>query len=139
MASSSAPTEACRPRRVLVVDGDANVRSALRLVLTREPGLDVVGEAVAAEDLLPCVAASRPDLVVLDWDLPNLHEAELLPRVRALCPAVAIIAVSPRPECRAGACVEGADAFVCKNDAPAALLAAVRGLVGVRSPAATLL
>jgi DNA-binding NarL/FixJ family response regulator len=60
--------------RVFLADKQAKVRSALRLLLEQEPGLSVVGEAAEAEDLLAQVQRTRPDLVLLDWELPGFRD-----------------------------------------------------------------
>jgi DNA-binding NarL/FixJ family response regulator len=50
------------PVRVLIADGQSKVRFALRVLLERQPGFEVVGEAVYAQDLLTQVEASQPEL-----------------------------------------------------------------------------
>jgi DNA-binding NarL/FixJ family response regulator len=115
-------------RRVLVVDGDADVRSALRLLLDSEAGFEVVGESGRAESLLQSAAASRPDLVLLDWDLPGLTANGTLPLLRARFPNLLVIALSARPERCALALAAGADAFISKVEEPTYLRAALRAL-----------
>lgn len=58
--------------RVLIVDDVPAVREALRLLLNDEPGVSVVGEAGDAEQALRLAEALRPDVVVIDFDLPHL-------------------------------------------------------------------
>jgi PleD family two-component response regulator len=75
-------------RRVLVADGDPSVRSALRLVLCQAVGLNVVEEASDAAHLLVAAAASAPDLVLLDWNLPGWHPDDApwsFPPLRPAC------------------------------------------------------
>jgi len=112
--------------RVLLADDQAKVRSALRLLLDHEPGIRILGEAVDATGLLDWVTATRPDLVLLDWELPGFGADSLLPVLRSLCPGLSVIALSGRPESRRAALAAGADAFVSKGDPPEQLLAAVR-------------
>jgi len=111
--------------RVLLADDQSKVRSALRLVLEQQPGIHVLGEAVDTTGLLGWVKATRPDLVLLDWELPGLEANSLLPTLRQLCPHLKVIALSGRPEARGAALAAGADAFVSKGDPPEQLLAAV--------------
>ncbi len=112
--------------RVLLADDQNKVRSALRLLLGQEPGLSVVGEAIGVEGLLAQMETACPDLVLLDWELPGLSTAELLPTLRALCPRLRVIALSGRPEARRAALAAGADAFVSKGDPPERLLTTLR-------------
>ena len=119
--------------RVLIADDQPQVRSALRLLLKQETDLAVVGEADDAERALELSAEQRPDLVLLDWELPDqraggpLNSAgqRLLPALRACCPRLKVIALSGRPEARQAALDAGVDAFVSKGDPPERLLAAV--------------
>lgn len=111
--------------RILLADDQAQVRSALRLLLTQEPGLSVVGEAAETGVLLAQAEATRPDVVLLDWELPGLQAATPLSILRARCPCLKIIVLSGRPEARQAALAAGADAFVSKGDPPERLLAAV--------------
>jgi DNA-binding NarL/FixJ family response regulator len=111
--------------RVLLADDQMKVRSALRLLLEQEPGLSVVGEAAEAEDLLAQVRTEYPDLVLLDWELPDQGGAATLAGLRAARPGPMVIALSGRPEARRAALAAGADAFVSKGDPPERLLAAV--------------
>jgi DNA-binding NarL/FixJ family response regulator len=112
--------------RVLVVDDDAHVRSALRLLLEQEADVQVVGESAAAEDVLVDVSRTSPGVVLLDWDLPGLRGNGVLSHMRQTLPHARVIAMSGRPEGRLEALRAGVDAFVCKGDAPETLLAALR-------------
>ena len=112
--------------RVLLADDQPQVRSALRLLLEQDPEMNVVGEAANAEELFVQVQATRPDLLLLDWELPGLQPTNpLLPALRALCPRLSVIALSGRPEVYREALAAGADAFVSKGDPPERLLSAV--------------
>jgi two-component system nitrate/nitrite response regulator NarL len=95
--------------------------------LERQPGLEVVGEASDACQLLSQVGEVRPDLVLLGWELPGLMALESLSSMRDACPGLSVIALSGRPEARQVALAAGADGFVSKVDPPDRLLAAVDG------------
>jgi DNA-binding NarL/FixJ family response regulator len=112
--------------RVLLADDQLVVRSALRLVLEQEPGVDVVGEVAEAECLLAEVRLARPDLLLLDWELPGLPVADLLSCLRSLCPDAKVVALSGWPEARERALATGAHAFVSKGDPPERLIAIIR-------------
>jgi DNA-binding NarL/FixJ family response regulator len=111
--------------RILLADDQPHVRSALRLLLEQQPGVQVLGEAADAQGLLDWIKAACPDLVLLDWELPGLDAKVLLPALRDLCPNLAVIALSGRPETRKNALDAGADGFASKGDPPERLLAAV--------------
>ncbi len=115
--------------RVVVADDALAFHSALRLLLTHEPGMAVVGEAAEARSARQQVAALRPDLLLLDWELPGTTGAALVEELRAAVPGMSIIALSSHPEARSAALGAGADAFVSKGDPPDRLLAAMRGVL----------
>jgi len=114
--------------RVLLADDQAKVRSALELLLKQEPEMEVVGEVAEAESLLAQVRGVRPDLVLLDWELPGLSYDDLFSAMRSLCAATKVVALSGRPGVRQAAIDAGADAFVSKGDPPERLLAALHAL-----------
>jgi DNA-binding NarL/FixJ family response regulator len=115
--------------RILLADDQAKVRSALRLLLEQEPGMDVVGEVAEAEALAIEVKDTQPDLVLLDWELPGLVVNGRFIALWPCHPYLKVIALSGRPEARRTAIAAGVDAFVCKGDPPERLLRTLR-LIG---------
>ena len=111
--------------RVLIADDQPKVRSALRLLLRQKPGLAMVGEADDTGQALELVSRRRPDLVLLDWELPGQNGTSALSRLRAAQRGLLVIALSGRVEARRAALTAGADAFVSKGDPPERLLEAV--------------
>jgi len=109
---------------ILLAD-NRKVRLALRVLLEQTAGLTVVGEASNARDLLAQTSATRPDLVLLDWTLPGLHDNGTLHTLRQICPDLSVIVLSGRPQARKAALAAGANAFVSKVDPPERLLAAI--------------
>jgi DNA-binding NarL/FixJ family response regulator len=112
--------------RVVLADGDADVRWALRLLLTHHLGMQVVGEVADAGDLWTQVQQTQPDLLVLDWGMLGARSGAALERLRLLSPGLRVIAISERPEAGRQALAAGADAFVCKADAPQQMVTTLR-------------
>jgi DNA-binding NarL/FixJ family response regulator len=112
--------------RVLLADDQAQVRSALRLLLMHQPEVEIIGEAVDSTGLLDWVKAVCPDMVLLDWELPGLPTVVLLPLLHEYCPDLRVVALSGRPEARREALQAGSDAFASKGDPPERLLAVIR-------------
>ncbi len=110
---------------ILVADDQPKVRFALRVLLGRQPGLSIVGEAANATDLLIQVEAICPDLVLLGWELPGLAANGTISALRETCPRLFVIALSGRPEARRAALDAGVDFFVSKGDPPERLLVAI--------------
>jgi DNA-binding NarL/FixJ family response regulator len=125
------------PVTVLLVDHPAPVRRALREGLAPEPTVRLVGEAGRPARALRLARALRPDVVLLDAEMPGL-ELELPGLVRALrlrAPGSALVVVGLEPDRLAGALAdEPRVRLVGKADGPAALLTAIRQ-AGSRAPA----
>lgn len=111
--------------RILIVEQEAQVRSALRLLVTQELGVTVVGTACDAEEALELVVEKRPHLVLLDWELPCESKVALA-RLRRARASLLVIALSRRPDARQAALAQGADVFVSKTDPPEVLQEALR-------------
>jgi DNA-binding NarL/FixJ family response regulator len=115
--------------RVLVVDAHPDVRWALRTAIREEAGLTVAGEVAHAEDLLEEARALRPDVILLEWELPDTPGEELLASLGSLDLGCRVIVLGGQPEVKEAALAAGADDFVSKADAPEPLLRALRRLV----------
>ena len=115
--------------RILVADNDARVRSALQTLLRQEPGQIQMRESADLDSLATQVREFRPDLVLLDWELPGRPAAALLLALHRLDHHPSVIVLSTRPELEQDARSVGADGFVCKGDSPERLLQVLRGLV----------
>jgi DNA-binding NarL/FixJ family response regulator len=116
-------------RRILLADDNPDLRSALRLMLETRLGLDLVVEARDMEHVLAQVEDSRPDCVILDWELPGRPTRERVPVLRALVPGLKVIAFSARPESRKGALAAGVEAFISKTESPLVILDKLQNLL----------
>ncbi|MBW7883630.1 MAG: response regulator transcription factor [Caldilineaceae bacterium] len=116
--------------RVLLADDEPLLRSAVRFLLEQESGIQIVAEVTDVAELLIGVAETRPDIVLLDWELPGLNNTgsvrNVLNSLYTSCPSVTIIVLSGRPEAGRHALASGASTFVSKADPPERLLAALR-------------
>jgi DNA-binding NarL/FixJ family response regulator len=110
---------------VLIADGRARVRSALRWLLEQQPGIQILGEAVDATGVFDWIRAACPDVVLLDWELPGRDSSELVVELGRKCPTMAIVILSSQPEAAQAAMETGAHAFVSKGDPPERLLMAL--------------
>jgi DNA-binding NarL/FixJ family response regulator len=115
--------------RVLVADGHPEVRWALRTVVGEEPGLTMAGEVSDAEQLVQQARTLRPDIILLEWELPGQPGEDLLAALGSTSHGVRVIVLSRHPEAKRAALAAGADAFVSKADGPQEFLAALRRVV----------
>ncbi len=67
--------------RVFMVDDHALVRAGIRMILSGETDIDVVGEAETGEDALPQIRRLKPDVVLCDLHLPGVSGLEVTERI----------------------------------------------------------
>ena len=87
-------------KQILLADDNAELCSALRLVLETRLDLRLITEARDMEHVLAQVEDTRPDCIVLDWELPGHPRRERVRVLRTLVPSMKIIVTSARPEAR---------------------------------------
>lgn len=121
---------------IVLASAQTDLRVALEILLREEPGMDVVGTASEAASLRALLQASRPGLVLLDWDLPGHPPASLVAKAKSLVPQPKVIVLSIDPALKEVALASGADAFFVKGDSPRPMLAAIREAQPLRSAAA---
>lgn len=116
--------------RIMIADDQAKVRSALKVLLEHETGLDIMGEAVDMEELLLRAEKDQPELILLDWDLPGKSIVRSIPILRKSVTGLKIIALSVKPEAAKEAAEAGVDAFISKGENSDRLLRTIRLLKG---------
>ena len=103
---------------VILADDQSKVRFALRILLESRRDVKIAAEVDDAYELLEQLAVISPEVIIIDWLLPDLAEIGSIEAIRKLCPDAAIIALSGRPELEQQAISNGVDAFVSKIDPP---------------------
>jgi DNA-binding NarL/FixJ family response regulator len=88
--------------RVLLADDKVDLRSALRLLLEQEPGVELIDEVSDIDGLLAQVNRLHPDLLLLDWELTDIDTTgagqRLLHVLHGQYPHLSVIVLSGRPE-----------------------------------------
>jgi len=113
-------------KRILLADDNPDLCSALRLMIETRLGLEVLTEARDMGHVLAQVEDSRPDCILLDWELPGRPNRERVTVLRTLVPGLRVIAISARPESCAEAASEKVDAFISKGESPDEILRVIR-------------
>ncbi|HET7472362.1 MAG TPA: response regulator transcription factor [Candidatus Limnocylindrales bacterium] len=120
--------------RVLLAEDQALVRGAIAALLRLEPDLEVVAEVARGDEVLGRALATRPDVALLDVEMPGLDGLSVAAQVRTALPSCRVIVVTTfgRPGYLRRAMEGGAMGFLLK-DAPAAQLAdAIRSVAAGR-------
>ena len=128
--------------RVLVADDQSMVRSGFRMLLSREPDIEVVAEASNGREAVEKAARFGPTVVLMDIRMPELDGLEATRRILAADPAarVLILTTFDLDEYVYEALRAGASGFVLKDDPAEQLLTAIRTVAGgeaLLSPAIT--
>jgi two-component system chemotaxis response regulator CheB len=103
------------PLAVLVVDDSDVLRSLVSHYLDAESDLQVVASVATTRAALEQVHRNRPDVILLDHEMPGGDGLEALPELRRLCPRARIVLFSSAVEIRSAALERGADEFVSKQ------------------------
>ena len=114
--------------KVLLADDQALVRGALASMLGLEPDIEVVAEAADGAAVLPAARRARPDVILLDVQMPGADGLDVAAALHAELPAcrVVICTTFGRPGYYARAMAAGAVGFVVKDAPPEHLVDAVR-------------
>lgn len=80
--------------RILVVDDNPAVRHYLRALLEQQSTWQVCGEARTGEEALKQVLESHPDVILLDFQMPDLNGLDAAREIHRLCPNVPILMVT---------------------------------------------
>ena len=116
-----------RPLRVLLVDDHAMVRSGFAMVLSVEDDIEVVGEAADGLEAVEQARATRPDVVLMDVQMPRMDGIEATGHLVADdLGHVVIVTTFDRDDYLFDALRAGASGFLLKNAGPEQLLDAVR-------------
>jgi len=117
-----------RTIKLLVVDDVPSVRRGLRMRLSLESDLQVVGEAGSGEEALAVVRELEPDVILMDIEMPGIDGLVATSAMRSVAPQSAVVTLSLHDDAasREKALAAGATAFVGKHEASEALLLAIR-------------
>lgn len=109
--------------RIVVVDDHALFRRGLMSLLDEMPEFHVVGEAANGQEALAIIERARPDVVLLDINMPVLDGLQTLAALRKRDPAqkVLMLTISQNDDDLIGAIVAGANGYVLKNTEPETL------------------
>jgi DNA-binding NarL/FixJ family response regulator len=77
--------------KILVVDDEKAVRSALSRLLRTQPGWEIVGEASGGSEAIGKARDLQPDVVILDISMPDMNGLEAAPQIKKAHPATEVL------------------------------------------------
>jgi two-component system, NarL family, response regulator LiaR len=110
-------SSASRPIQILLVDDHPVVRDGLRAMLGLQPDFQIVGEANNGVEAVQQVVQLRPDVILLDLEMPELDGVAALERIRAASPAARVIILTAYDEDEriVSAVIAGAQGYILKG------------------------
>lgn len=116
------------PIRLLLADDHAVLRAGLTALLNAEPDMEVIGEAGDGAACIQLVEKLRPDVVLLDLNMPEMNGLEALPELRRLAPQSRILVLTMHDDesYLRQVLAAGGAGYVLKQAADSELLTAIR-------------
>jgi len=114
--------------RILLADDHAVLRAGLRMLISSQRDLEVVGEASDGDEAVRKAAALRPDVALVDITMPGSGGIKAIERIRQAAPATRVVVLTMHdvPAYLRAALAAGASGYVVKRAADSDLLAAIR-------------
>lgn len=121
--------ESSGPTRILLADDVPEFRRIIRLTLERDTRFEVVAEADSGDEAVALAAEHRPDVIILDLDMP-VSGQEVLPKLREAAPGVRVVVLTGLdPGEFGGAEGLGVESVVKKGSPSTVVVRAVTGAV----------
>jgi len=116
--------------RLLIADDHGIMRAGLRLLLDRQPDMEVVAEAADGIEAVQLALRERPDICILDVAMPRMTGLQATVEIRTHAPEVSVLVLSMHDDERYlfEALKAGAAGYVLKREADQALVEAVRAV-----------
>jgi DNA-binding NarL/FixJ family response regulator len=116
------------PVRLLIADDHALVRSGLRVMLKREPGFEIIGEAGNGREAVELCRSLEPNLVLMDMRMPEMDGLEATRAIKREHPEISILMVTMHDnnDYMLEAAKAGAAGYVLKDASRNELLATMR-------------
>lgn len=119
------------PKRILIVEDEVSIRTAVRTFLEHHSQFEVCGEAVNGVEAMEKAVALRPDLIVLDLSMPQMNGVEVASLLRARMPLIPVVVYTMFEDVlgKSLTATLGIAAIVSKSDGLTRLLARIEALL----------
>jgi DNA-binding NarL/FixJ family response regulator len=120
-----------RQIKILIVDDHASVRAGIRNLLQAAEDMIVIEEGANGMEALDLAKKRRPDIILLDIELPDLRGDAVMRRIRNAQPEIKVLAVTSYGDAEyvRSMLENGAAGYITKDEAPAKLVEAIRSII----------
>jgi two-component system response regulator NreC len=121
--------------RILLADDHVIMRNGLRLLLERQPDLEVIGEAADGREAVDMAAAAKPNVVVMDVAMPRLNGVEATRQIVTRNPETSVVILSMHSDESyvLRSLKAGAQAYLLKDSAESDLISAIYAVTSGKS------
>jgi DNA-binding NarL/FixJ family response regulator len=118
-----------KPIRIVIADDHPVFRFGLRALLNAMPDTEVVGEVTSGEEVVALARSVRPDVILMDINMPGINGIEATRRIREAQPDIRILIVTMLEDDSVFAAMRaGARGYMVKGSEPAEMLRAIRAV-----------
>ncbi len=116
--------------RIILADDHSIVRSGIKCLIDKEPGLTVVGEAANGQDLLKVLRARKCDLVILDLSMPQMDGMMAMKEIHRKYPRIKVLVLTIQKDYEhfKHAMASKASGYIVKDDASDELIPAIKAV-----------
>lgn len=117
--------------RVLIADDHPTFRGGLSVIISREPDMEVVGEAVDGADCIARFCELLPDVTLMDLQMPHVDGLQAIAAIHSRYPAANIIVLTTYPgDARVARAIHlGATSYLLKSATSDDIVSAIRGAI----------
>jgi len=119
-------------QRIVIAEDYTILREGLRALISADPDLEVVGEAVDGHEAIRCVEKNKPHLTLMDLSMPRMNGMDAIREIRKRVPdtKIVVLTVHKTEEYILAALKAGADGYVLKDATHDELIMAVKSVLG---------
>jgi two-component system response regulator DesR len=114
--------------RILLANENSSLRSALALLLETRMNAEIVGECYDMKNLLAQLRSTRPDIIILDSDLPGKPKSERPLLLHQACPALKVVLMGAQPRPAGRSLPLYITAYISKAEPPETMVQILRGI-----------
>lgn len=129
-------TEQKKPIRVVLIEDDETIREGFTYLINAAPNYSVINAYPGVESSLPHLVSDKPDVILLDIELPGIKGTDAIPKLKSLLPKVHILmlTVYDNEEAVFVALTKGASGYLTKNSNTEKIIDAIQEVVDGGAP-----